>query len=118
MVMEQAGGISIHAVDVSTGRVATGLRVELRRLEPLPIHVATGEIGPNGLLDHPSAKGEGILAGRYEVRFDLAGFFSAAGRDAPFLDVVPFRFQVRNVAEHYHLPFKFTPYGFSLFRGA
>ena len=30
---------------------------------------------------------------------------------------VPFRFLVRNVAEHYHLPFKFTAWGFSLFRG-
>ncbi len=116
--MAQAGGISIHAVDVSTGRVAAGLKVELHRLEPSPALVATGEIGSNGLLDHASAKGEGIIAGFYEVRFDLGGFFAKAGRDAPFLDHVPFRFHVRNVAEHYHLPFKFTPYGFSLFRGA
>lgn len=116
--MAQAGGISIHAVDVSTGRVAAGLKVELHRLEPSPALVATGEIGANGLLDHASAKGEGIIAGFYEVRFDLGGFFAQAGRDAPFLDSVPFRFHVRNVVEHYHLPFKFTPYGFSLFRGA
>lgn len=114
----QAGGISIHAVDISIGRVAAGLHVELLRLEPSPALVATGVIGPNGLLDHASATGEGVVAGLYEVRFDLGGFFARAGRDAPFLDQVPFRFHVRNVAEHYHLPFKFTPYGFSLFRGA
>lgn len=114
----QAGGISIHAVDISTGRVAAGLKVELHRLEPTSALVATGVIGPNGVLDHPSAAGEGIVAGLYEVRFDLAAFFTAAGRDAPFLDIVPFRFQVQDVTEHYHLPFKFTPYGFSLFRGA
>ncbi|MBN8535205.1 MAG: hydroxyisourate hydrolase [Rhizobiales bacterium] len=116
--MEQAGGISIHAVDVSTGRVAAGLKVELLRLEPSQALVATGEIGSNGLLDHPSARGEGVVAGFYEVRFDLGDFFARAGREAPFLDSVPFRFHVRNAAEHYHLPFKFTPYGFSLFRGA
>lgn len=116
--MEQAGGISIHAVDISTGRIATGLRVELHRLEPSPALVATGEIGSNGLLDHPSARGQGVVAGLYEVRFDLGDFFAREGREAPFLDSVPFRFQVRNVAEHYHLPFKFTPFGFSLFRGA
>ena len=116
--MGKAGGISIHAVDVSTGRVAAGLAVELHRLDPVPALVASGTIGPNGLLDHPSAAGEGITAGLYEVRFDLGAFFAAAGREAPFLDQVPFRFHVRQVAEHYHLPFKFTPFGFSLFRGA
>lgn len=113
-----AGGISIHAVDVSTGRVATGLRVELWRLSPEPALVAAGVIGANGLLDHPSAAGAGIAGGFYEVRFDLGGFFLGSGRDAPFLDEVPFRFHVRDAAEHYHLPFKFTPFGFSLFRGA
>lgn len=113
-----AGGISIHAVDVSTGRVASGLGVELHRLSPEPALIAVGVIGAQGLLDHPSAAGAGIIAGLYEVRFDLGGFFIASGREAPFLDEVPFRFQVRDAGEHYHLPFKFTPFGFSLFRGA
>lgn len=116
--MQAAGGISIHAVDVSTGRVATGLRVELHRLEPQPALVAHGTIGPNGLLDHPSAAGEGIIAGLYEVKFDIGGFLAGEGRPISFLEEVPFRFLVRDAAEHYHLPFKFTPFGFSLFRGA
>lgn len=114
----KAGGISIHAVDVSTGRVAQGLGVELHRLSPEPLRVAAGKIGANGLLDHPSASGAGIIAGLYEVRFDLGEFFTGQGREAPFLDEVPFRFSVRDAGEHYHLPFKFTPFGFSLFRGA
>ena len=33
------------------------------------------------------------------------------------LDVVPFRFVISRVEEHYHLPLKFTPFGYSLFRG-
>jgi 5-hydroxyisourate hydrolase len=31
---------------------------------------------------------------------------------------VPFRFTIADAAQHYHLPFKFTPWGFSLFRGS
>jgi len=31
---------------------------------------------------------------------------------------VPFRFTVSAPDQHYHLPFKFTPWGFSLFRGS
>lgn len=116
--MGKAGGISIHAVDVATGRVAEGLAITLRRLEPEPMTVAQGRIGSNGLLDHPSANGAGITAGLYEVRFLVGAYLAASGREAAFLDEVPFRFQLRNIEEHYHLPFKFTPFGFSLFRGA
>lgn len=113
-----AGGISIHAVNVAEGRAAEGLRVTLRRLEPSLALIAEGPIGANGVFDHPSAKGEGIIAGTYEVTFAIGDFLRAGGKEAPFLDVVPFRFALRQVTEHYHLPFKFTPFGFSLFRGA
>ena len=34
-----------------------------------------------------------------------------------FLEVVPFRFGIADPLQHYHLPLKLTPWGFSLFRG-
>jgi 5-hydroxyisourate hydrolase len=34
-----------------------------------------------------------------------------------FIDVAVFRFGIDAVQQHFHLPFKFTPWGFSLFRG-
>ena len=37
--------------------------------------------------------------------------------DPAFLEVVPYRFGVADLAQHYHLPLKMTPWGFSLFRG-
>ncbi|HUN11891.1 MAG TPA: hydroxyisourate hydrolase [Rhabdaerophilum sp.] len=114
----KAGGISIHAVDVAEGRVAAGLGVVLRRLAPEAALIGEGKIGANGVFDHPSVQGEGITAGTYEVTFAIGDFLRAGGREAAFLDLVPFRFEVRQPGEHYHLPFKFTPYGFSLFRGA
>jgi 5-hydroxyisourate hydrolase len=30
---------------------------------------------------------------------------------------MPFRFGIADPAQHYHLPLKVTPWGFSLFRG-
>jgi len=115
---ERAGGISLHAVDIATGRVATGLVVVLRRLEPMPCTVAVGAIGVDGLLDHACARGEGIIAGVYEVEFAVQDYLAAQGRSGGFLDIVRFRFLVGDAAQHCHLPFKFTPFGFSLFRGA
>lgn len=52
---------------------------------PSPALVAASEIGANGLLDHASVRGAGA-------------FFARTGRDAPFLNEVPFRFRVRNAA--------------------
>jgi len=110
-----AGGISIHAVDVASGRPAQGLRVEIWRIDPDSLRVADGRLGSNGVLDHPVAQGVGVTAGEYEVLFHLGEFF---GDSDGFLTVTPFRFRIKNVDEHFHLPLKFTRWGYSLFRGA
>ena len=110
-----AGGISIHAVDVASGRPAQGLRVEIWRIEPERTRVAEGRLQPNGVLDHPVTQGAGIEAGTYEVLFHIGEFFGEADG---FLAIVPFRFRIADVDPHYHLPLKFTRWGYSLFRGA
>jgi 5-hydroxyisourate hydrolase len=51
------------------------------------------------------------------VLFYLGEFF-ADGAGASFLTVAPFRFEIEKVDEHFHLPLKFTRWGYSLFRGA
>jgi 5-hydroxyisourate hydrolase-like protein (transthyretin family) len=119
-----SGGISIHCVDVASGRLAVGLRVEVARLGPdgLPqgALLAEGRVGSNGLLQHPALMSEAITTGGYEVRFAVGDFYRAQG-SAPagpvFLEVVPYRFHIADPVQHYHLPFKFTAWGFSLFRG-
>jgi 5-hydroxyisourate hydrolase len=119
-----SGGISIHCVDVASGCVAAGLRVAVQRLGPdgLPHGppLAEGAIGSNGLLAHATLMSEAITAGGYEVRFFVGDFYRAQGSAVPdpaFLEVVPYRFHIADTAQHYHLPFKFTAWGFSLFRG-
>jgi 5-hydroxyisourate hydrolase len=115
-----AGGISVHAVDVARGRVAEGLRIRIERLSPEGrIAIAEGRIGPSGTLDHPVTRGAGVQPGEHEVLFHLGAFHAETGAAAPpFLDVVPFRFRVVDASEHIHLPIKFTPFGYSLYRGA
>jgi 5-hydroxyisourate hydrolase len=112
-----AGGISVHAVDVASGRVARGLFVRLTRVEAdgTQSTVAEGHIGQTGTLDHPVTTGEGVTEGTYELLLHIGDFFAQSPR---FLDIVPFRFRVFDAAQHYHLPIKFTPWGFSLYRGA
>jgi 5-hydroxyisourate hydrolase len=119
-----SGGLSIHCVDVASGRVAAGLLVTVTRLGPdgLPHGpaLAEGRVGVNGLLQHPALMSDAITAGGYEVRFAVGDFYRDQGTvvsEPVFLEMVPYRFHIADVSQHYHLPFKFTAWGFSLFRG-
>jgi len=116
-----AGGISVHAVDVARGRPAQGMQVDIYTLDGVGMMIASGKLSGNGALDDPVARGDGVKGGPYEVIFHAGDYLRATGAPTstpPFLDLVPFRFTIANPAEHYHLPFKFTPWGFSLFRGS
>lgn len=110
-----AGGISIHAVDVASGRPAKGLRVEIWRIAPERRLLADGRLSSTGVLVDPIVQGAGVEPSLYEVLFHVGEFF--AEREG-FLTVIPFRFSIKDVEEHFHLPLKFTRWGYSLFRGA
>ena len=81
---------------------------------------AAGACSASGHFEHPVTGGAGVERGVYEVEFEVGTFFRNAGVAVPdpsFLDVAVFRFGIDRINEHFHLPFKFTPWGFSLFRG-
>lgn len=109
-------GISIHAVDVSRGVVAAGMRVELSRDGKV---IADGRLSSKGLLEE-QVLGETFAPGVYAARFHVSAWYDDQGvalPAIPFLQVVTYRFGVSDPAQHYHLPFKFTPWGYSCFRG-
>ena len=113
-----SGGVSIHAVDVASGLPPAGMRVELHRLAPEPGPVTAGTIGPDGAwLPEDRSVGRDLPAGLYEAVFHIGAWFAGRGT-ASFLDTVPFRFRIAAADRHCHLPIKFTPWGYSLFRGA
>ena len=109
-------GVSIHVVDVSRGVVAAGMRVELNRDGR---RIAAGTISAKGLLED-AALDTTFAPGHYEAVFHVADYYRAAGvppPSTPFLDVVTYRFGIDDPKQHYHLPFKCTPWGYSCFRG-
>jgi 5-hydroxyisourate hydrolase len=110
-----SGGISIHAVDVVSGKPATGMKVSLWRLGTDPGLIISADISEDGTLPGPHVTGEGIDPGVYEVTFNFGRFY---GQPGSFLGQVPFRFHVTSATDHIHLPIKFSPWGFALFRGA
>ncbi len=115
---EAMAEISIHAIDVTTALPAAGMRISVRRLDEIGRGdiVAGARLNSSGVLDPPLAD---LATGSYEVVFEIGAFYrEAAGGDDPvFLDDAPFRFCIADAGAHYHLPLKFTRWGFSLFRG-
>ena len=107
-------GVSIHVVDVSRGVVAAGMKVELygpeRRL------IVSGMTNAKGLLEVDAT----VAAGAYEAVFHFAAWYrehAVKVSDPPFLDVVHYHFGIADPKQHYHLPMKCTPWGYSCFRG-
>ena len=110
-------GVSIHVVDVSRGVVAVGMQVELRHADGRV--VASGATSAKGMLEH-AALAETFDPGLYEAVFHVGAYYrrvKAPMPDVPFLDVVHYHFGISDPQQHYHLPFKCTPWGYSCFRG-
>jgi 5-hydroxyisourate hydrolase len=114
-----SGGVSIHVVDVSRGVVATWMRVEVYALDPVRKLLASGIVSAKGLMEEP-ALARRFSPGYYEAVFHVAAYYRAVGSplpNVPFLDVVTYRFGISDPDQHYHLPMKVTPWGYSCFRG-
>ena len=112
-------GISIHVVDVARGRMAEGMRVEVYALAPPRTRIADATVSSSGAVVEP-ALGQRFDAGEYEAVLHVADYCRRNGisvPDVPFLGVVTYRFGIADPEQHYHLPFKLTPWGYSCFRG-
>ncbi len=114
-------GISIHVIDVSRGVPAAGLAVELYRVDAGgQTRISAGAIGAQGHYDDAALLTRVLAPGRYAARFEIGRYYRGAGVAVPdpaFLETVLFEFGLADPAQHYHLPLKMTPWGYSLFRG-
>ena len=108
-----SGRITTHVLDTATGRPAAGMRV---RLERLPGREALGEWRTNadGRCEAPLLEGTALLAGEYELMFDVAGWRVGPG----FYDAVPIRFRVTDATAHHHVPLILSPFGYATYRGS
>lgn len=114
-------GISIHAVDVASGTVAAGMQVDLFAVSQAEERklIARGRLSARGTLDDPALEAA-FPAGFYEAVFQVGEYLHSIGSSrpsVPFLDIVTYRFGIAAPQQHYHLPFKFTAWGYSCFRG-
>ncbi len=105
--------LSTHVLDLTTGRPASHLRVELRDLATgaLLVEVSTNS---DGRTDAPLLAGDALPVGDYELLFHVGDYFQQ--RD--FLDVVPVRFRITDPHRSTHVPLLCTPWAYSTYRGS
>jgi hydroxyisourate hydrolase len=105
--------LSTHVLDIERGVPASGVRLELYRGEQPLVRAETNADGRV-----PDLAGGSVEPGTYRLVFDVAAYFVAQGRDAPFLRRVSLDFDVRAADPHYHVPLLLSAYACTLYRGS
>lgn len=119
--MPPAGRLTTHVLDLSRGRPAEGIDIELHALGPGARElVATARSNADGRTDAALVEAGGLRAGTYELTFAVGAYLAAtaATADPAFLDVVPVRFTVAEPDCDYHVPLLLTPWSYSVYRGS
>ena len=108
--------ITTHILDVSRGRPAGGVAVVLERVgSPQSAMLARATTDADGRVKKVTPRA--LEPGAYRLTFEVGPYFAEAGLDA-FYPRVVVEFEVRDAAQHYHVPLLLSPYGYSTYRGS
>ena len=123
MTNAQSGRLTTHVLDTASGKPARGVAVSLFAIDASGARrlIKSTQTNGDGRCDAPFLSGADMAVGAYELIFEVAAYFRAAGvtlSDPPFLDVVPIRFGIADSSAHYHVPLLISPYGYSTYRGS
>lgn len=113
--------LSTHVLDLTSGRPAANLKIELYRLEPKRKLLKTVVTNADGRTDAPLISGEAIPTGKFELIFYAAEYLKGQKHklpDPPFVDDVVIRFGIAEAGGHYHVPLLLSPFGYSTYRGS
>jgi 5-hydroxyisourate hydrolase len=112
------GNITTHVLDTARGLPAASvpLRLERQIAEGCWVPAGHGATDQDGRCRSLIAPGT-VQKGTYRLTFDTAPYFKALGTDAfyPWATVV---FEVKDPAQHFHVPLLLSPFGYSTYRGS
>lgn len=105
--------LSTHVLDAVRGRPAAGMAVRL--LDGTGATLGDVTTDTDGRV--ASLAGEPLAPGTYTLRFATGDWFSAAGVDAFYPEVLV-TFTVTDVGRHHHVPLLLSPFAYSTYRGS
>ena len=117
-------GISTHVLDNFTGRPGVGMRIDFstRDKDGNWKLVKSMTTNADGRTDQPVLAPDAAAVGEYELAFHIADYYERHAprlADPMFVDgIVPLRFAIFDVKQHYHVPMLCTPWSCSTYRGS
>lgn len=106
--------ITTHILDVSIGKPAGDVFVELRFNNQL---IGSGKTDSDGRAKNLLPSQHTLQPGIYCLKFVVNDYFASQSRDC-FFPFVELYFEIKNVSEHYHVPLLLSPFGYSTYRGS
>ncbi len=110
--------LSTHVLDLTTGRPAAGMRIELWNHDGKHTLLKAVTTNADGRTDEPLLAPDAMAVGSYELVFFVKDYFVTHLEDSPFLDRVPIRFAIADASVGYHVPLLVTPWGYNTYRGS
>ena len=109
--------ITTHVLDTAAGRPGRNIAIELERIEHDAWQLVGGGVtDDDGRLRTLTPEGP-VAPGRYRIRFQTGAYFAASG-EAGFFPIVEIQFEIRDGAQHYHVPLLLSPFGYTTYRGS
>ena len=111
--------LTTHVLDTSTGTPAEGLVLDLYRItvQGKDVLLRSRTTNGDGRLDNPLLEHDDFVLGTFRIDFHVGDYLASRG-GSDFLDIVPVRFIISDLARHYHIPLLLSPYGYSTYRGS
>ncbi|WP_342429761.1 hydroxyisourate hydrolase [Neobacillus sp. FSL H8-0543] len=118
-----AGKLTTHVLDLSRGKPAVGILVELWEVvtDNEFTRIQYCYTNEDGRVEKPLLEGSAMKKGIYELRFYVGDYYHkrrGLPGDSSFLNCVPIRFGISEPADHYHVPLLLSPGGYSTYRGS
>jgi 5-hydroxyisourate hydrolase len=116
------GNLTTHVLNTAQGCPGSGIPITLWFVQDAgrsPIKTLT--TNADGRTDEPFLTDTTIRLGTYELVFQVGAYFAQspiALPDPPFLDVIPIRFGIADINQHYHVPLLVSPWAYSTYRGS
>jgi 5-hydroxyisourate hydrolase len=112
------GPLSIHVLNTASGKPAAGIAVVLERQAGKDCeHLGWGKTDASGCAEDLYPRDQPFQAGTYRLVYGTGAYFKSHGVKTffPRVEVV---FEVERPDEHYHVPLRLSPYGYTTYRGA
>ncbi len=111
-------GITTHVLDTSRGRPASGVPVVLEvRSEEGWRELGRAATDDDGRVRQLLPAGSSLTGGSYRLTFKTETYFTNLEIEG-FYPEIAIVFEVRDAAQHHHVPLLLSPFGYSTYRGS